>query len=1020
MAASEHCRARTVDLVQFESDRGSRIRRIRCGGSQNAPQTGTKKANSAEDEDVSIVGNMRRVLKASHKPDAAALKIQLEAARRLLDLPFTQFEAKVAELAAGAGSSWLTVSLDLDDWADIPDPAGLEKRAEVFRLGLTLIRGRSDIPPPDFASGGSLAGFGLAPDKETIDRYPAFKDEDFASLEPAARNELSDYITKPTSPLHRSFAWLRATAKAANAVTPTPADPEQSKDPQRFSRLFGEVSAYLWAPSDATPTIERVLDMFYVPMAFRPLRPHPSLDDPALSLEFAQFLTKMLDDTVDGVETPGGIEVDAGTDAPASFAIVAKLRQELLPKVAARLADLLTPVHADQPPGGDPRFDFVTSSTQAALAGEAGAMLRSLLTETPSLFQSSKGIGYCWARPDSWSERLYALQIRKTIFTSGERLSLGRAADSAETGVDRDRFAFDKLFAAGGLNGFLDVLDDTRYDNEFEIAETRFQPPRPDWADEQGAIILPNHQIQLAGDIQARTGEDVIDQRNRFDEAGPARQLVADAIHWNSNWRTKDNRSFYLLPSRRFPATPLKVRTAPSFFWDGALWADLPAGHAAPNLNKQLKKRLVTILDKDRLEVPLSLGTDPVVAKPVAPNRMLAYLPKLDANHPPVAEGWWAIDTYIGEHFFLVEPDEENEFTNDVLRIECEFSDQTFADDPPKQEQEFKPGDELATWFQYLRLKLAQPDGALPTPQSVPLSTVAAQLEKWLAPVDSQQGLLVGAVTTKTIPAAAVVTEFTPAVRRLKEVTAPAGPGKLGTVLAAEIMQLEDAGGARSKFVLRLMMLDDRWSYSRVRVQVLRNARDVNEDDRPDINPLFRLTGSFSAWSSNQLEPAVLDFRSTLRSNLPPALTDLKPPLTLQDFKAATTHISYDPALTDCLAATFLDDQQVEWPLWNRAPSKDASLKISGLVIQQRFDLHPRYSDKDLGADREQSQLDNRTAEIPLQNLPLMPAADAAQMFSRIERDLVVSQFHGVRIHFMRAGKTVLTCIWPVKFDTGS
>ena len=70
------------------------------------------------------------------------------------------------------------------------------------------------------------------------------------------------------------------------------------------------------------------------------------------------------------------------------------------------------------------------------------------------------------------------------------------------------------------------------------------------------------------------------------------------------------------------------------------------------------------------------------------------------------------------------------------------------------------------------------------------------------------------------------------------------------------------------------MVLDEPWRYTRVRIRLERNLRDVNENNIPDINPAFQMYGDFSNWSSHGREPVELDFRDLQARHLPVAPGD--------------------------------------------------------------------------------------------------------------------------------------------------
>jgi hypothetical protein len=149
-------------------------------------------------------------------------------------------------------------------------------------------------------------------------------------------------------------------------------------------------------------------------------------------------------------------------------------------------------------------------------------------------------------------------------------------------------------------------------------------------------------------------------------------------------------------------------------------------------------------------------------------------------------------------------------------------------------------------------------------------------------------------------------------------------------------------------------------------------------------------------------------FRS---AGMPKALTDLRPAKSLDDFRNTAGVVDYGPLIQAAVLASFTDAQGRSLPLWNIQPGED--LTAAGLVLQKRHDLHPRYGTHDL-ATTERGNVPGRVGERPLQHL-----RGAKQYVDlKIERSLVLSPFHHVRVIWSRHGIPVLSCTWPVFFTT--
>ncbi|ESZ29439.1 hypothetical protein [Mesorhizobium sp. L2C066B000] len=165
--------------------------------------------------------------------------------------------------------------------------------------------------------------------------------------------------------------------------------------------------------------------------------------------------------------------------------------------------------------------------------------LKSLLITTPGLFATTKGFGVAIFEPDSCTQRLYSLQLRKQIHPAP---APGETA-SDPSRFDVDRFLFPLFHNAVAGRYVVDILDDARYDDEFEIDGSVFDPPRPLWTRGGPGVVLGScgAKLRQRGDAQARSGEDVIEQHNRFDDglAPPARSKPMSCI----GTRTGPNRS---------------------------------------------------------------------------------------------------------------------------------------------------------------------------------------------------------------------------------------------------------------------------------------------------------------------------------------------------------------------------------------------------------------------------------------------------------------------------------------------
>ncbi|MER9375485.1 hypothetical protein [Mesorhizobium sp. M0491] len=1003
----------------------------------DGPRGGVPSQSGALTANMAKVGTHKRALVAS---DAIA---QFKIIRDLLDQPLAKFETAVRAFASGADDHWLTITIPCPaGWSGLSSASTVADDSDVLRLGLRLTRPTDAVIPASIADPmrpQATPGFGLAVDKDEVTVYPELQGDTFADLHDPAATELGKYVSASAkTPLRERLDWLRSNRAAAAAraplrltpAPPTQADPETIDDPRRAEKLFGASMPFLWAPTSTRPAVTRVLDLYYVPHAFRPLRPHPKIGDGETTLEFTEFLSDVLNDIV--ADAPMH-NIDVEDLSPADAFGLRNTVRAFLPDVAARMAALVTYVHNDDPGSvTSPLFDHV-KGLSAGLASDLSMKFKSLLATTPGLFATTKGFGVAIFEPDAWTQRLHSLQLRKQIHpasASGET-----AGDPSR--FDVDRFLFPLFHNASAGRYLVDILDDARYDDEFEIDESVFDPPRPDWtAGGPGVVLGPGGaKLRQRGDAQARSGEDVIEQHNRFnDGAAPARQIEADIVHWNPNWTevgSANTRRFYLLPSRRRPATPIKQRPSAD---SGPPTAPLPVNLGTPMrpLNDQLTDFLNARLQE---KATVAFGSGGAGLKAKRRNPALTGLVQPDARANGLsAPGWWHLESYASEHYFVLEGDEESSgsdgpFHNDRIRIEVEIGDSPFVDEDPVSPGKYAVKGELGDWFGYQRLRAANPSGVIPKPAKIPRDKLETQLRDWLAPTSADDGLLVPAPpvvesqkrASQKANSTVVVANFTPskpdAAHRLKN-QAPQG---IGSVLAAEIMDLDADPKPQDRFVLRLVVLDEPWRYTRVRVRIERNKADVNDDDLPDINPLFQMLGDFSSWSSHGREPVLIDLRNSQGLGLPAEAVQLTPKLALGDFldMDATTALDYGDQIGTAIDATFAVPGVGRLPLWNPDRVRRGQYGISGMVIQHRPDLHPRYARAELT-----DQIEGRIEEIPRVNLaPLpvdttVPKRDFTSVLTGFTRTDVPSPHHAVLINWTNsAGELLVSCTWPVRFQ---
>lgn len=985
------------------------------------------------DPSSAIASNFRRAGKHTHalRSNASVLR-DLQTIRQLLDKPLTAFEQALAALGSGSGADWLVIDIPFDgQWTASGEPFSgtITQASDALRLGLRLTRAGDSVADPALvpADRSRAPGFGVPADKDRLASYPALHGENFETLKVKAAEELATYLsdTQP-SPLRESFGWLRATPQPMPARAGNPTNPEDVFDPNRLRRIFGELTPYLLIPMGQRPRLQRVVDVFYAPLAFRPLKEHPQFGDPATTLEFAEFLLQILDDVCNGRPT-ASVQNGDSTQRDA-HAVAKRLTAELLPVVARQLVALIAHVHNDEDLGSmaNPLCAYVDKMVKRVMAGSFGALERckDLLTDAPGLYATSKGFGLAMIEPDAWTDRIHAIQITKKIHAAGDPLNV--TAD--DPNYDRDRFLFDRIAIQDRDRFIIDVLDDARYDNEFEIAQRTFRPPRIEFDSGKPVPVNRDRQTLVTrGAAQARSGEDSIEQRNPFiDTLGTDRQIEIDVVHWNPSWITKspsgDARRFYLLPSRRYPATPTVLKpkyggddTPP---WRCPLDLTFTTAGEKPNLATKISDRLGQIL-AEQSRITFSGGRD----DDLVASRITTGGARFALAAPANTQGWWHVESYGTAHYFLIEPDEEADQNDDILANDRFAIDVELNDAPPGEETIPTPAlpapcDGVTAWFQYRR-KL-QTDSTATAPASIPIARLGDELRSWLSPPqgqDTSELLQPYQATTSAVPVGATrtLTRFDHTQKQLVQLEGTGHTNSIGSVLAAEILQLRKSTGEKlPRYVLRVVVLDEPWHYTRVRVRIERNFRNMNGDALPDINKAFQMLGKFSGWSTHGREPIVVDFGALAKRNLPANLSRMRVALTAAQYLAlqpdADPH--YGDLLGTVLRASFLDSNNKPQSFWNLDRATNAKLRIGGLIMQERSDLHPRYGRTDVS-----TQEPARTEHIARQHLASVSAGQTLGLFAPVVRGQSPNLHQLARLAWSNdKNEPLLVCVWPLLF----
>jgi hypothetical protein len=922
---------------------------------------------------------------------------------QLLGATFADFVQRLKAVTTRLPLPSLPLAGAVWSWDAGKRPAGdsLTATTNVIRLGLQVDR------PSTRAIGTEVAATAdsfvpLEPNKGMSGQADPDADFIFSKASTArqeARDELHAALESLDSPVRHSFAWIASDDEDYQASLAA-RDGIKGFDRDRGRKLFGESYPYLNFPTGLAAKEPRVADLFYVPWAFRPLKTHPELGDPRTTLEYAEYLTSILAGIARGRALD---EVDVNPEDAASAWVQ---RNEARKAVAdpGGIADLLTALldRVEGTPTAAAEDELFRSVRKLAddVDTERRKVMRELLTADPTLFATAKAIAVGVFDPGSYSDRLYTLEVTKTI----------RDAPAGELpDKDADRFPFSRLFGRGNQRFLVDVLDDKSYDNDFEIAENVYDAAKPPGTPRQAA------EISKRGAARARTGEDLVEQAFFFaeDPVRPAmRSLEANVVHYNPQWVEKDKagnvlRRRYLLPSRSFPRVPKPMQPIDDGTGQTRLARLLPVfPDAGPvNLDGQFAARLAAAMpEKVHLKQGKIAAQGSLVATP-EPGRRAA----VGASDAP---GWHHLDSYLSHYYFLVEADEEGDFGTDVFEIYVERGPAPFASEttPAVSEPKFNQG--LKQWFLY-HCRRDEGDGSRDNPVQKPTAPMA------LKDVVTEARMSLPALLVPAVPAESRDTTATFSLKGLAgwelEPGKAAPAGGVGRVLAAELMRIQAVDGAEplddGKRLLHIAVLDDVWQYQRVRVRVLRNGEDANDDKVLDVNPAFLMSSDASDWVDYGRD--VLRLRGGAEGDLPAAIAFLQAGISRAAWLGNGT-AKPGPLIRAVLEKTFPvtgGGPAATAGFWNAGELKSAERKVNGVVIQTLPDLHPRQA-----KDGPGKPIAERYDELSRQLL-LEVAASDLDTFGELRQEVVRTVSPGVRITWMNAQRVpLLEVTWPVRW----
>jgi hypothetical protein len=874
----------------------------------------------------------------------------------------------------------------------------------------------------------------------------AYTPEEERRLQATARAELQEFLTKPApddpSPSrlwHSDFhseIYPPAEPAAAGAISPKP--------------MLGEHEQTLRPPVGKFEPEPRVVDLFYVPHAFLVPAAHPALRDRQGTSDFASYLLELLTRLSEGKPLDGLIQLEAHSSGEAA-ALRAKAIALLAPSggdgVVTALERLLIRVEPNAITSGSPSeralYDTVTELVRRAEAerGSASwqAVRRALLARRPNLFGTAKGIALALFNPpaasgEGSSQQIFSLFLTKRIVRDGERFDMPAEQRKSET----ERFDFSR-FRGKGPGYFVDVLPEAVYDDTLIIQQNRYRNVDPADFDQLGKPRLRTDietaaAIVKRGDASARSAEEVLDPA--APRSGPFNDIETNVVHYNPEWRLKAPRSgggttahfFYVLPERRLPNVPRSVQRVFGGT-DGPLLDKTKIMIARPgerpDLGTAWRTQSKAIFD--------GLSSASIAASDggfTHFGRVPGNIARVRTDLAPA--GWQTITTYLSHHWFQLGLDRPGEslkanLDDDVIEVEVEMWEGIPPPEPSPAAPAAVEATRLLDWFNWWRAQSTDINKAVvEMPKAVSHGEVVEEMRKWLVdPI--ADGPWFGRTLLEP-PEASKAQSAAPSGRRvlrryrlipptqaqnnwqMKPIGRPDAPGLggVGEAVAFEIYAPKDQAGnvpaydaapsaPMASVMLRLSILDQAFLVSRVRARVVRNWKDMGENEIPDLREEFLLAEAHSAWSSSDRDPLRITFADLASLNVDDKGGSIwvqpRQPRAewLRRWLAGERVLSASVAegLSAALTARLPDAADAPFALWDSAPMLGAGVRVNGSVVQRFFDTMPRYDPQGRVNVPEDSA---RHHDSTRQLLPLVPGNEVvAYLGSQLDPAMVRS-----------------------------
>jgi len=487
----------------------------------------------------------------------------------------------------------------------------------------------------------------------------------FNPLKPNAKQYLRDFLSNITlgqDSFDKASAYIYAKQAQSNIGG-------KRENKNNREELFGETLRFITFPSEEARNKTKT-DLLYIPYAFVPLKIHQEIGDATSTLEFAQYIIRVLNALAypERESQPLKEIINLGLDENKNKHDLLKYRRDarkILKGVARLLAKLLDHIHTKGTAENEYTPYVNQLSGNKTFKKELRKIFSSLLERNPSLFYTAKGFAIGLfpgdqSEFDHITRDLYSLQITKEI------------SDKAKNGAqpfEQTRILFKQFFSPEdedsdeyfdeSIRLFVETLDDKIYDNEFQIS-----------ADKTARNFLvdkPDTRRPIKA-VQGRTVEDIIERQNFFSfqnyDRGNNKAAQVNIKHFNPNWKNGKGEEFYLLPSRKPPVTPVPV----SILLDEKEKPEELQGGIKP-FNKYKDGKKVWSHLKEKLESPYIVSEDVKYEK-----KYISYVNPIyfNTDFNPKHESLEFIDSYINYFYFVVEGDEESELNNDDFAIYLE------------------------------------------------------------------------------------------------------------------------------------------------------------------------------------------------------------------------------------------------------------------------------------------------------------------------------------------------------------